>query len=103
MYKVQMHQLAVDKDQDHFRRILGYIPAVSKHKSRSRQILINTCHINSVMAHQDALEGEGEEDSGICKAQDLHTMLDTILASYVKLQNTGFIWSLHYRKNGMKM
>ena len=33
------------------------------------------------MAHQDALEGEGEEDSGICKAQDLHTMLDTILGS----------------------
>ena len=25
-------------------------------------------------------------------------MLDTILASYVKLQNTGFIWSLHYRE-----
>ena len=52
------------------------------------QIKEPTGHINSVMAHQDALEGEGEEDSGVCKAQDLHT------------SSSG-----HYitEKNGMKM
>ena len=29
------------RDKDHFWRILGYIPAVSKHKSRGRRITID--------------------------------------------------------------
>ena len=41
------------------------LAAFLKHKSRGQRITIDTGHIDSVMAHQDALEGEGEEDSGV--------------------------------------
>ena len=50
------------------------------------------------MAHPDAVNDEGNQAAtDVEKAQDFHSMLGTVLASYVELQETGFIWDLHYR------
>ena len=38
----------------------------------------------------------------INKAQDLHSMIAVLLESYVKIQETGFVWDLHYRNNVYK-
>ena len=86
------------REKDHFWRILGYIPAVLKHKSRGRRILLDSLHVDGVMAHQDALGDEGNvDDIDISKAQDFHTMLEVVLKSYIKLQNRGFYWDLPYK------
>ena len=88
------------RDKEHLWRTIGYIPAISKHKSRGRRIVLDSNHMDGIMAHPDALDGEGiEVDNSIPKAQDLHTMLAKILVSYVKLQESGFRWDLHYKKN----
>ena len=50
------------------------------------------------MTHQDVLDNEGlEDDTGISKAQDFHTMLEVVLKSYIELQETGFSWDLCYK------
>ena len=86
------------REKDHCWRILGYIPAVLKHKSKGRRIMLDSLHVDGIMAHQDALEDEGGADNNaISKAQDFHTMLEVVLKSYVKLQNTGFVWDLAYK------
>ena len=59
--------------------------------------------VDSIMAHPDALDGEGEnEESTVNKAQDLHSMIAVLLESYVNIQETGFVWDLHYRNNVYK-
>jgi hypothetical protein len=86
------------REKDHMWRILGYIPAISKHKSRGRRIMLDSMHVDGVMAYQDALEDEGlADDTAVSKAQDFHKMLEIVLDSYVDLQNTGFMWDLQYR------
>ena len=85
------------RNQPHFWHILGYVPEILDKKSRARRLAIESEHIDSIMAHQDALEGEGVEVGGkTSKAQDLHSILRVILSSYVSLQNSGFIWDLTY-------
>ena len=37
------------RDQDHFWRILGFLPAIAKHKSTSERIMTNSQHIDSVI------------------------------------------------------
>jgi hypothetical protein len=91
-------------------RELGFIPVVRKDPARGKHIFRATGHLES----QDVvvLKGEGDpsgsndenqEDEGsdpeedAVKAQDFHTMLSTILESFVKLQRTGFIWDLVYK------
>ena len=60
--------------------------------------MFESLHIDGVMAHQDALEDEGNaENTAISKAQDFHTMLEVVLKSYIKLQDTGFYWDLPYK------
>ena len=86
------------REKDYCWRILGYIPAVLKHKSKGRRIMLDSLHVDGVMAHQDALEDEGLADNNaISKAQDFHTMLEVVLKSYVTLQNKGFLWDLPYK------
>jgi hypothetical protein len=46
---------------------------------------------------QDADEEDNESEDGAVHAQDFHTMLSTILESFVELQRTGFIWDLVYK------
>ena len=85
------------RDKDYMWRTIGYTPTISNQKSRGKRIMIDSNHFESIMAHPDALEDEGEEtDNTIFKAQDLHTMLAEILRNYVQLQDSGFYWDLHY-------
>ena len=86
------------RQKDHMWRILGYIPQVTHHKSRGRRITIDSNHVDSVMAHPDALNDEGNQPAtNVERAQDFHAMLSTVLASYIELQETGFVWDLYYR------
>ena len=86
------------RDKEHLWRTIGYIPTVSQTESRGKRTVIDSNHQDGVMAHPDALEEEGiEVDNTVAKAQDLHSMLAEILASYVKLQESGFLWDLRYR------
>jgi hypothetical protein len=79
-------------------RILGFIPAITKHKSKGKRFLLNSGHHDGVMLNQDTLENEGlADDDEINKAQDFHSMLDVVFKSYVDLQKKGFIWDLHYQ------
>jgi hypothetical protein len=78
-------------------RILGYIPAISKHKSKGKRFLLDSGHVDGIMLNQDTLENEGlADDTSKNKAQDFHSMLQVVLKSYIELQNKGFIWDLHY-------
>jgi hypothetical protein len=86
------------REKNHCWRILGYIPAVLKHKSKGRRILLDSLHVDGIMAHQDALEDEGLADNAdISKAQDFHSMLEVVLKSYIDLQNTGFFGIYHLK------
>ena len=49
------------------------------------------------MAHQDATADEGNLWNPAQKAQDFHTLLAEVLAGYVELQNTGFVFDFWYR------
>ena len=86
------------RDKPEFWRTLGYIPSIQKHKSRGRRMLLQSGHVDAIMAHQDAEIEEGNiEGDTAQKAQDLHTMLDAVLESYIPLQNSGFYWDLMYQ------
>jgi len=91
------------RDRQHFWRTLGYIPAYSKHKSRGKGIMRESGHLDSVMADQGALDGEGEVDTIVaCPAQDLHAMLEVIWRDFVPLQASGFLWSMIYKEKVYK-
>ena len=82
-------------------RTLGYVAQVSTASSRGKKLLLESGHMESEIL--ELAVGEGEEvvnpngDVEVCKAQDFHTMLETLLSSYVEVQNNGFIWDLRYR------
>ena len=60
--------------------------------------MLDSMHVDGIMAHQDALEDEGiDDDLAVSKAQDFHTMLEVVLKSYIKLQNKGFVWDLPFK------
>ena len=85
------------RNQPHMWRSLGFIPPVSKEKSRGRRLLIESGHLDAVRAVHEAHQNEGlltgEE---AIPAQDFHTMLDKVLESFVEIQNKGFKWDLFY-------
>ena len=85
------------RDKAYMWRTIGYIPSVSKYKSRGRRLLIDSQHVDSVMTYQDALQEEGlTSNKNVSKAQDLHAILAVILEDYIKLQKSGFLWDLPY-------
>ena len=85
------------REKDYCWRTLGYIPETSKFKSKGRRILIESLHHDGIMGVPDALDDEeSEDDEPVSKAQDFHAMIAVVLRSYVKLQNSGFIWDLPY-------
>jgi hypothetical protein len=91
------------REKDYLWRTLGYIPAFLKFKSKGRRLMLNSLHVDAVMAHADAGADEGlDAKSNINPAQDFHTMLEVVLKSYVKLQETGFIWDLFYQNTWFK-
>mgnify|MGYP003444920977 FL=1 len=86
-------------------RELGFIPQVRKERARGKKIFKESKHLEAqdivVMDGEgdradDEEDGEGEGEDGAVKAQDFHTMLKAILASFVELQCTGFVWDLYY-------
>lgn len=87
------------RDRPHMWRTMGYIPTVHKNKSRGHRIMANSGHADAQMRHQDALDDEGDHTAGprAHPSQDYHTILATILESFVHLQETGFVWDLFYR------
>ena len=91
------------RDKDYMWRTLGYVPTVSKHKSGGKRVMVTSGHLDAIMQHQDYEEEEGIINTGdVCKAQDLHTMLDVTLESYVELQETGFVWDLMCRNHNYR-
>ncbi len=89
-------------------RELGFVPQVRKEQSRGKKIYKESQHMEA----DDIVveEGEGstadedtdeEETVGtgedVVPTQDFHTILKTILKSFVKLQRTGFLWDLKYK------
>lgn len=87
------------RKKPHMWRIVGYLPKISKHKSRGRRKLLESGHVDSMLAHQDMGFGEGNRAGAkVSPAQDLHTMMDEILAPFVKMQEKGsFLWDLAYK------
>ena len=54
--------------------------------------------MDSVVAQPLAnLTAGGNPNKDVPKAQDLHCMLDKVFESYIKLQNSGFLWDLYYK------
>lgn len=86
------------RDRPHFWRILGYLPTITKVKSRGRRILFESGHVDGTMAHYGSTVGEGNTTGAKANvAQDLHTMLELILESFIPLQERGFVWDLRYK------
>ena len=86
------------REKPHMWRTLGYLPQISKHRSQGKRNFRESGHVDAPMAHPDLLEGEGELPStNVPPAQDLHTMLSTILAEFKEIQKTGFVWDLMYK------
>ena len=97
-------------------RELGWIPQIRKQRARGKKILVESNHLESqdvalergegdVDSELDSTDGDDEvvesddnedEDTDV-KAQDFHTMLSTILASFVDLQRTGFKFDFVWR------
>ena len=87
----------VARDKPHMWRTLGYIPPISKDKSRGRRLFIESGHLDATRAIHESRKNEGHlTGKEAHHAQDFHAMLDMILASYVEIQETGFIWDLFY-------
>ena len=90
----------IARDKEHMWRTLGYIPDYCKVASRGKGFFKQTGHADAPMAYQNTyLENEGEDLGEVSKvsAQDLHAMLEVILASFIQLQSRGFYWDLHYK------
>ncbi len=92
------------RDRPEAWRELGYVPVVRQDRGRGKKIFMESGHLES--QEVTILDGEGDEQSETdeddeeepsVKAQDFHTILQAILESFVKLQETGFIWDLVHK------
>ena len=104
------------RDKNKAWREMGWIPQVRKSKARGKKLVKESGHLES----QDVfvVDGEGDTDSDReeqdqdahagdsssededtqVKAQDFHTMLATVLAPFVKLQESGFMFDLVHNR-----
>ena len=99
------------RDKEFAWRELGWVPQVRQQKARGKKLFQESGHLDAQemvlmdgegeAADMDAeaagTEWEDEDEESDVKAQDFHTMLSTILESFVELQRTGFIWDLVYK------
>ena len=116
------------RDKGSHWRNLGAVPTYQKAKSQAREMISKSTHLDALMYLSDSDDDETVDSARFMpdfdvfdyintdaetlddmldpeipetNAQDLHTILHTILASYKKLQATGGIeWDLYY--NGKK-
>lgn len=87
------------RDREECWRILGYLPKIRSAKSKGRRIFRDSKHVDSQRHCENAPENEGVEkltNEKINMSEDMHAMLDEVLAGFVELQHTGFIWDLPY-------
>ena len=78
-------------------RTLGYVGQVSTAASRGKNILFESGHMEADTVRLEEDEGTHDITEDACKAQDFHTMLESLLFSYLEVQTNGFIWDLRYR------
>ena len=87
------------RKQAQFWGTLGYIPSITKDKSRGRRALVDSGHADTTMEYHQLIRDEGMIGANMQNAhpaQDLHTMIEHVLQGFVKLQKTGFKWDLFY-------
>ena len=89
----------VAREKAHFWGTLGYIPSPTKIKSKGKRQLVDSGHADGTINYFQMLENEGQiGGTNHHPSQDLHAMLDVIMASYIKLQKTGGVkWDLMYK------
>jgi len=88
------------REKAHFWGALGYIPSpTTKIKSKVKRQLVDSGHADGTVSYHQMLENEGQVGgTSHHPSQDLHAVLDVILASYVKLQKTGGAkWDLMHK------
>ena len=93
------------RQQGLFWGTIGYIPCPTKVKSKGQRQLVDSGHADGAIPYYEMMDDEGELKDNTAKngkapvhtAQDLHAMLDVILASLVKLFKTGLKWNLVYK------
>ena len=97
------------RDRPEAWRCLGFLPTVRPDRARGKRLFWESGHMDSgdtglldgegCWANEEADNSDEDDDNSdpAVKAQDFHTMLSTILKSFVELQRTGFVWDLAYR------
>ena len=99
------------RDKEFAWRELGWVPQVRQQKARGKKLFQESGHLDAQELkfmdgegeaadedeEADSEEGEDEDEESSVKAQDFHTILSTILESFVELQRTGFIWDLVHK------
>ena len=93
------------REQGLFWGTIGYIPSPTKVKSKGQRQLVDSGHADGAIPYYEMMDDEGEikEENGkkgkapVHTSQDLHAMLDVILASLVRLFKTGLKWNLVYK------
>ena len=89
------------REKEHMWRTLGYIPAFSTTVSQGKKQIQETDHLekDAMCGHMSDAEIPENAEEDVQKTQDLHAMLAVIFEQYLKIQDTGFIWDLHYQNN----
>jgi hypothetical protein len=92
------------REQDYFWGMLGYVPDYHKEISHGSQMFAELGHVDAIFCHAEDLEaGQVKGKKKAIKPQDLHEILDVVLESYIKIQDTGFYWDLlRYKKRSMR-
>ena len=81
----------------HMWKILGYVPQISRPKSRGKRMLAASYHLDSARADYELAQNEGIVGTKtVDEAQDEHTVFAKIWESFVEIQEKGFKWDLHY-------
>lgn len=86
------------REKPYLWRTLGYIPAVTAHKSRGKRLLKESRHVDAQMPGRRVAKDEGIISKKVKPAQDLHAMLAVVFKSFLALQKSGLMWHLYYRK-----
>jgi hypothetical protein len=74
-------------------------PTTRKEISQGNKIFAESGHVDAIFCQAEDIEaGQVKGKKKAIKAQDLHEILDVVLESYIKIQDTGFYWDLHYKK-----
>ena len=83
----------VARKEGQFWGTLGYIPSITKDKSRERRALVESGHADTTMEHHQLTWDEGMIGADVQDAhltQDFHNVIDAVLQGFVKLQKKGF-------------